>query len=409
MTTVPASGCPGKCSRSWRGGTGSYGVALLAQPSAPVRVTIGGTANTDVQVAPATLDFTAANWATEQAVAVRAVEDDADALVEEPVALTHTGMGSGYDGARALPLVVTVAENDRATVSIADVSVQEDAGRASFEVSLSMPSTAPVAVDYATADGTAQAPGDYASVRGTLRFHAPAIRRPLHVPMVNDDTDEEETETYTLTISNVVNGALTGGASTVSAMGRIADNDDPRVVASFATDAHTVAEGGAPVTVTVRLDRDSERPLRIPLSVTRHGGATAPDYALPDAVTFAAGEVAASFDVTATDDAADDDGERIAIAFGELPDRVSSGAPSVVQVRIADDDAPGIVVPDPPTVNRRRGRHSELFDQARHPAVRECDGGDQRAGKYCGRRGAAGADLHRYRLVRRPDGDADGG
>ena len=79
------------------GGTGSYGVVLLAQPSGPVRITVGGVANTDVRVAPAALDFTAANWAIAQTVTVRAVEDDGDALVDDPVVLTHTGSGSGYE------------------------------------------------------------------------------------------------------------------------------------------------------------------------------------------------------------------------------------------------------------------------------------------------------------------------
>ena len=59
------------------------------------------------------------------------------------------------------------------TVSVGDVSLPEgDAGvaNATFTVSLSAPSGKPISVDYASADGTAGGPGDYAGVSGTLSF-----------------------------------------------------------------------------------------------------------------------------------------------------------------------------------------------------------------------------------------------
>ena len=333
------------------GGMGSYGVVLLAKPSGPLRITVGGVANTDVRVAPAALDFTATNWATAQTVTVRAVEDDGDALVDDPVVLTHTGSGSGYDGVRVPPLTVTIAENDRSTVLSQNVAGFESHPRPfGIPVRLSIPSTAPVFVDYATEDDTARAPGDYRSVRGRLRFDAQRTVNVVRVSVVDDDVDEDQFEGFLVTLSNVVNADFPEGAETLSASVFIQDDDDPRVIVSFATGAYTAAEGGAAAGVTVRLDRDPKRALRIPLAVTRHGGATAADFEIPEAVTFARRQVEASFEVIATDDLDDDDGERVAIAFGALPDRVTAGAPSVANVRIADNDAPGIVVPEPPSV-----------------------------------------------------------
>ena len=332
------------------GGSGTYGVSLGSQPTGTVRITVTAPAGTDLRFAPATLDFNETTYRQAQTVTVRAVEDNDDALAEAPVVLTHTAAGSNYDGARAVALTVTIEENDRATVSVRGSTVREDAGRAPFEVSLSMLSTAIVTFDYATADDTARAPGDYRRSRGTLRFSSRVDRHTVWVPVVGDDNDEEETETFSFTLSNAVNSVFAGGAPTVSAVGHIVDDDDPRVAASFATDAYTVAEAGGAATLEVRLDRDPERPLTLPLVSTPGGGASELDYAVPADVRFAPGEMAQRVEVTATDDADDDDGEHVAVSFGPLPDRVWAGAPAVATVRIVDDDAPGIVVPDPPTV-----------------------------------------------------------
>ena len=53
----------------------------------------------------------------------------------------------------------------------------------------------------------------------------------------------------------------------------ITDDDVPSVVASFAQDAYTVAEGSS-VTVTVELDQAPERQVVIPLTAANQDGAT---------------------------------------------------------------------------------------------------------------------------------------
>ena len=61
----------------------------------------------------------------------------------------------------------------RPAVSIGAATVSEgdsDSATATFQVSLSSTSTSTVTVDFSTADGTATAPGDYASASGTLSF-----------------------------------------------------------------------------------------------------------------------------------------------------------------------------------------------------------------------------------------------
>ena len=80
------------------------------------------------------------------------------------------------------------------TVTIDDVKVVEgDAGSADavFTVSLSAAPEHTVAVDYATADGTATAGADYTAASGTLVFEPGQPTTQTIVVPVHGDTDGE--------------------------------------------------------------------------------------------------------------------------------------------------------------------------------------------------------------------------
>ena len=63
------------------------------------------------------------------------------------------------------------------------------------------------------------------------------------------------------------------------------------------------------------------------------------DYStLPTSVTFHDGETEKSFTFTALDDTLDDGGEKVKIAFGDLPAKVTAGTTSEATVSINDDD-----------------------------------------------------------------------
>src|SRR5262249_42834555 len=68
---------------------------------------------------------------------------------------------------------VAITDDDTSSISINDVSVTEGnsgTAAATFTVSLSTPADHTITVDFATANGTAAAPGDYTSTSGTLTF-----------------------------------------------------------------------------------------------------------------------------------------------------------------------------------------------------------------------------------------------
>ena len=115
------------------------------------------------------------------------------------------------------------------------------------------------------------------------------------------------------------------------------------VTVTFTQASYTVAEG-ANVDVTVRLDKDPERTLTIPLTATGSSGATASDFSVPASVTFTSGETEKMVTFTATHDTEDDDEETVRLTFGTLPTAVTPGGLTQTTVNITDDDDPEVTV-----------------------------------------------------------------
>ncbi|HEX8225553.1 MAG TPA: Calx-beta domain-containing protein [Allosphingosinicella sp.] len=78
-------------------------------------------------------------------------------------------------------------------------------------------------VAYATADGSAAAPGDYQAAGGPLAFAAAETSKTVSVTTF-DDTLDENAETVALNLSGASAGASIGDGQGI---GTIADNDDP--------------------------------------------------------------------------------------------------------------------------------------------------------------------------------------
>jgi hypothetical protein len=111
--------------------------------------------------------------------------------------------------------VGTIANDDQsviepaAHISVNDVTMAEgNAGQTAFRftVLLDRPESAPVTVDYATRNGTAIAPGDYAAAAGTVTF-APGETAKTVTVLANGDTAREPDETFTLNLANATGNA----------------------------------------------------------------------------------------------------------------------------------------------------------------------------------------------------------
>ena len=253
------------------GGTRSYPVMLGTRPSGNVTVATGVRGNAAVSAAPPSLTFTSGNWLDAQSVTLT-VDEDANLIVEAPATVTHSATGANYGGLSA-SVTVPVTENDTATVSVADVASDEADGQLAFVVTIDQPSSAEVTVDYATVDLVATSPADFGATRGRLRFAPGSTGATVRVPIVDDDIEEDETETFELRLDNPVNAGFEDGVGTLSATGSIRDDDIPLVRVSFDRTVHAASEGGPDAQVQVTIDRDPERTLVVPLTATPEGGA----------------------------------------------------------------------------------------------------------------------------------------
>ena len=169
-----------------------------------------------------------------------AIVDDSDQEVTESfvVFLENTDTSFYSVGKRFTRGVIL--DNDSVQVAVDDFEVIETAESAQFTVRLDRASTQDVTLNYATADGSAVAPGDYSATSGSLTIAADSGVAFVDVPLV-DDADAESDETFTLVLSNVLGAAVAKG----TAIATILDDDtgDPPVLrlsdASEVEDGHT--------------------------------------------------------------------------------------------------------------------------------------------------------------------------
>ena len=110
------------------------------------------------------------------------------------------------------------------SLAIEDGSVLEGTGvtrTLRLTVTLSQVSGETITVQYASADGSAVAPGDYAAVSGSLTFAAGELSKVVEVQVVGDALVEAD-ESLTVTLSNAVNATIGRAVAT----GTILDDDE---------------------------------------------------------------------------------------------------------------------------------------------------------------------------------------
>ena len=313
------------------GGSARYAVVLDTEPTADVTVEIQVPEDAEVAVDVTKLTFTAEDWNQSQTVTVTAAQD-ADAVADDPVPLTHVVSGGDYRSVTVASVAVTILEDDTPTLLIADAEASEGDGEMAFSVRLSVPSSRTVTVEYATADGTALAGTDYEETTGTLTFSAETMAQTIRVPIIDDDLDEA-TETFTIVLSNSSNATVEDGEAT----GVITDNDLPVV---SVTAGSAVEEGGT-VAFTLTRIGDLTGTLTVPVDVTEHGAFLADE--IPTEATFAADAATTALLVATDDDERDEaDGAVTATITSGTTHRV--GESNSATVSVTDNDERGVTV-----------------------------------------------------------------
>ena len=242
-------------------------------------------------------------------------------------------------------------------VSVADVTLNEpDSANelASFEVSLDVPSTRPVTVDFATSDGTAafgsQGSGDYFRRQTTtLTFLPGQTSHQVDVWVLPDSRDEPD-ETFNLDLSNVTGGASIGDNRGVAT---IVDDDPAPTISVTDVAVDEPAADSRSASFEVALSGPSDRNITVDFATTngsaKFGSAGQGDYfrRLSTTLTFLPGQTSKVVDVSVLPDSADEFDETFHLDLTN-PTGTATIADARGTATIADQDAtPSISVSNP--------------------------------------------------------------
>lgn len=186
---------------------------LTTAPSTTYRVEVFGNPNTTPQARTplGTFDVVtdgSGNATFSQAFPLPAAPNNV-ALVA-----TATNQSSNETSELSDPIVLDLS--GQLSFSPTTYTVDEGDGTATITVIRTGGTTNAVTVTYATTDGTAVSPTDYAATSGTLTFGPGVTSQTITVPIVSDPIGEPA-ETFTVTLSNPTNGATIGsGTATVT-------------------------------------------------------------------------------------------------------------------------------------------------------------------------------------------------
>lgn len=181
------------------------------------------------------------------------------------------------NGSGAATATATIVNDDLPVATIANAQVIEGTGSNStlaFTVSLSAPAPAPVSVNFATANGSATAPGDFTAASGTVTFAVGQQTRPVNVTVIGDNLVEPD-ETLQITLS-APTGATLG---TATATGTIVNDDSAAL--SIADVALPEGNGGGntPFVFTITSSSPSSTPITVNFATSNMSALSPADYA----------------------------------------------------------------------------------------------------------------------------------
>ena len=305
------------------GSTAAFDVALAAEPSGDVTVTVVSADTGAATVDKASLAFTVTNWSTAQTVTVTGVSDD-DAAAES-VSISLSASGGGYDGTTAA-VTANVADDDAGLVAPATVSAVEGS-TATFDVQLAAEPSGDVTVTVVSAD-TGAATVDKATLTFTASTWSTA--QTVTVTGVSDDDGAAESVAISLSASG---GGYDGNTAAVTA--NVADDD-----AGISAPAAVAVDEGSTAAFDVQLAAEPSGDVTVTVASADTGAATVDKASL--AFTASTWSTAQTVTITGVADA-DGAAESVAISLAASGGGYD-GNTAAVTANVADDDA-GLVAP----------------------------------------------------------------
>lgn len=284
----------------------TFTVTLSAKQSDAVTVhwaTSDGTAttaNNDYRAASGNLTFSAGQ--TSKTISIRVYGD----TIQEQDELFYVTLSSPSNAQLGTAVGTgTILNNDQIYLSISPdtQTVEGNSGtkNAVYTVTLSGTPANDVTVNYATADGTANAVSDYTAQSGTFTFPAgtTTLTKTINVPIIGDTAIEPD-ETYTVNLSGATNATISTGSVTGTIL-----NDDTSISINDVTVLEPPCFDGT-ATLTVTLAQAVNYAVTVGYS-TSNGTATAganADYnSASGSITIPAGSTTGTISVTIHPDA----------------------------------------------------------------------------------------------------------
>ena len=325
-------------------------------PASGREVTVGWEAIAETGDTAGTGDFTEVDtslliFTAGQTAKTLTVATTEDTLDEEDETFTLTlsvvdnaGFAGGVSQVTAQGKITD--DDDEPTLSVEPASAAEGGG-VEFTVKLAPESGRQVTVDWATSvatGDTAVSGTDFTAANGTLTFAAGDEQKTFTVSTTEDLTEEED-ETFTLTLSGAVNAGFAGDATTVTATGRI-DDDDGLPDLSVAAAA---ADEGAGVAFTVSLSEAAAADVTATwtASLATDDTAETGDFtdlsAATGTLTITASQTTATVTVATKEDTTDEEDETFTVTLSSPSSNAELGTSASAQGTIRDDDDPPAV------------------------------------------------------------------
>ena len=234
-----------------------------------------------------------------------------DAVVPTPLRRRSPSLIRLVAGAAAATVLVLSLPSPAAaaptpSVTISDVTVTEGTGAvpatASFTIQAAPPPKVccPLQVSWATAPGSASAPGDFTTSSGTVSLTKSASSKVIGVPIVRDATDEPN-ETFVVNLTTLVGAP--GQIGDPQGVGTITDDDAPP---TLSVNDVSVTEGNAGTTTatfTVSLSAASGKTVTVGWSTADADAAQPVDYtAGSGTLTFVPGDTSETVGVSVNGD-----------------------------------------------------------------------------------------------------------
>ena len=233
----------------------------------------------------------------------------------------------------------TITDDDaEPSLSINDVSVEEDVVTAQFTVTLSPASEKTVTVNYATADGTTVAGTEYTAASNTLTFTPGITTRNINVTIADDTTDEED-KTYNVNLSGAVNASITGATG----LGTITDDDaEP----SLSINDVSVDEDAVTAQFTVTLFPASSQTVTVNYATADGTAIAGTEYTTAsNTLTFIPGITTQNINVTIADDAIDEEDKTYNVNLSSAVNATITGSTGLGTIT-DDDDPPSLSIND---------------------------------------------------------------